>query len=599
MKKKLVKQKRRLFLFIASSLLVLSLVVFSAFAVITFNSEKELLTMDAYSRFDFDTDQIAGNITTESTKKSIEYTITNQVGDNKNIQVILTDDNDNILGQTHNAITVNFYGEGWGNFGVPGIIDYDNFRKSMTDEQYNKITEYLTQDKTEDGKYYVLAGWEYYVPGRKIVEIDLGDGYSSKSITTSKDYIIPKTVDILLTEDSHTWYVQDEFIERFELNPVVDGDFDLDTAGEMTRNTIDTDFVLDKLEKEDIIGEISSQLQEENEDDEDDSYDEYTLRRKFDISNPDDYYENIYSVSPFTYVFYNEYFFVRYPDTIESVDDENNTNTYVYGNPDTSREVTYCIKYAIRFNVLESCMDRLVLMFIYIFSVFIIIGVIIGAVTWRTLRKQIIQEHQLRTITNSMAHELKTPLFVIGGYAENLIENINTEKKTHYANVILEKSESMNSLVSRMLDYSKLDWAGMKLHTEQFNLTEMTEKIIENYIVEAITLECDSDIFINADKRLIKSAVENLIDNAVKYSTVHGEIKVTISDGILTVSNPCDSLSKSEIDDMWQPYHRQAEQSSKPGHGLGLAIVKSIFNLHKFKYGATYANGCIYFWFRF
>lgn len=597
MKKKLVRQKRRLFLFIASSLLVLSLIVFSAFAVITYNSEKELLMMNAYSRFDFDTDTIANYITANSTNKEIDCFLASYINDNKDIQVIVTDGNDNILGQTHNTLSVDFYD--YMRSSVPGIIEYDDFRKSMTDEQYEKITEYLTQEKTEDGKYYVLACWEYYAPGLKIEEVDTGYGNTITVMTAKPDNIIPKTVDILLTEDSNVWYVQDEFIERFELNPIVEGDPILKVGGEMNRNIIETDFVLGKYEKEDIRVEIISQIQESNENNEDETNDVYVLRPIFDISAPEDSYKNLYDLSPFTYAFYQELYFYRYPNTVEHIDLDGNYVTYIVGDSYDTYEVQYCIKYALKFNVLESCMDRLILMFIYIISVFLIIGVIIGAVIWHTLKKQIIQEHQLRTITNSMAHELKTPLFVIGGYAENLIENINTEKQTHYANVILEKSESMNTLVSKMLDYSKLDWAGMKLHAEQFNLTEMTEKIIENYIVEAITLECDRDIFINADKRLLKSAVENLIDNAVKYSTIHGEIKVTISDGIFTVSNPCDTISKAEIEDMWQPYHRQAEQSSKPGHGLGLAIVKSIFNLHKFKHGANYANGCIYFWFRF
>lgn len=594
MKKKLFKQKRRLFLFIASSLLVLSLVVFSAFAVITYNSEKEILTMDSYSRFDNDISFIVNDVSAGDTKEDIKYTVSSLFGysDNKNMQIIVTDDKDNILGETNNTLNVDFYNKDRDT--APGIIDYNNFKKSMTDEQYKKITEYLTQEKTKDGKYYVLVCWEYYAPG---VKITVDENELSTVRTTNNEYIIPKSVDILLTEDTNSWYVQDEFVERFELNPVVEGNPILETSGEMNRNIIDTDFVIGNYAREDIIGEIKTQIQDNNKND---SEANYSLLTQFDISDPEDYYKNIYNTSAFNYVFYQEVFFYKYPEPdIDSIKTDEGTVIYTTDNDNSAKEVNYCIKYAYKFNVLESCMDRLVLMFIYIFVVFLIVGAIIGAVTWRTLKKQILQEHQLRTITNSMAHELKTPLFVIGGYAENLIENINTEKKTHYANVILEKSQSMNSLVSKMLDYSKLDWSGMKLHTEQFNLTEMTEKIIDNYFMEAIDLECDKDIYISADKRLIKSAIENLVDNAVKYTTIHGQIKVTLSDVLFTISNPFDNVTKSEIDDMWQPYHRQAEQSSKSGHGLGLAIVKSIFDLHKFKYGANYANGNIIFWFRF
>lgn len=545
--------------------------------------------MNAISCFSEDTRAIQ-----DSSATDFNYFLTEYFNYDKDTQIIITDTKDNIIAPTKNALSVHFVNAERDIASGIGIIDYDKFRKSMTDEQYKKITEYLTQKKTEDGKYYVLSCLQYYASGVKITYEKIDDGDESVDIvyrTQTYDEIIPKAVGILLTEDSHSWFVQDELIESFELNPVVESKSILESTGEMNRNIIETDFVLGKYEREDIIGEITSQLQENNSD----TYAYNVNVSETSVFSADtDLYKNLYNTSPFTYVFYQEKLITyTVPKLVES-----NGEVTIYSNQEYSTG-TYTIKYAHKFNVLESCMDRLIFMFIYIFAVFLIVGIIIGAVTWRTLKKQIIQENQLRTITNSMAHELKTPLFVIGGYAENLIENINTEKQTHYANVILEKSESMNRLVAKMLDYSKLDWSGMKLHTEQFNFTEMVEKVIENYFMEAIDLECDKDILINADKRLIKSAIENLIDNAVKYTTAHGEIKVTISEGLFTVSNPFNSVTKSEIDDMWQPYHRQAEQSSKPGHGLGLAIVKSIFNLHKFKYGATYANDNIVFWFRF
>ncbi len=58
-------------------------------------------------------------------------------------------------------------------------------------------------------------------------------------------------------------------------------------------------------------------------------------------------------------------------------------------------------------------------------------------------------------------------------------------------------------------------------------------------------------------------------------------------------------LSESDIDKLWQPYHRLAEHSSEPGHGLGLAIVKRIFELHRFKYGASFEKERISFWFEY
>lgn len=258
----------------------------------------------------------------------------------------------------------------------------------------------------------------------------------------------------------------------------------------------------------------------------------------------------------------------------------------------------YSGTYVKRLNVLESCFNRIAFILIYIFVIFAIVGVILAAVIWHAMKKQLEQEEKLQITTNAMAHELKTPLFVIGGYAENLLDNINTYKQEHYAQVILQKSNDVNGLVERMLDYSRLDSGYDKIQTEKVNLTQLVKDIIAGDDVR-ISAEYTEDVFICADKRLIKSAIENLVDNAIKYSTDKNEIEITITSKKFTVSNPCKMLSESDIDKLWQPYHRLAEHSSAPGHGLGLAVVKRIFELHRFKYGASYEKERISFWFEY
>ena len=279
--------------------------------------------------------------------------------------------------------------------------------------------------------------------------------------------------------------------------------------------------------------------------------------------------------------------------------------TYIYSNweqmsvkpYDSEETISFSCNYARKFNVLESCSYKLIFMLLFILVVFLITGVIIGAVTWQTLKKQIEQENRLRTVTNAMAHELKTPLFIISGYSENLEENINTDKRAHYCEVINEQTRSMNMLVSKMLDYSKLDSASFNLNIQKFSLTQLTSKILESYMLYDIKLESGGDVNIKADKKLIRCVIENLVDNAVKYTTDINEISVKITDKSFSVSNPCEELTKDEIKDMWQPYHRKAEHNNIEGHGLGLAMVKNILDLHKFKSGAKYMDGTITFYF--
>ena len=565
MKKKLFKQKRRLFICIAASMFLLSIIVYTVFAVTTYYSELDLLTSNSASSFHQATINMQNH-----TNRNWGYYLLNKKytsefkeldsGFDADEQIRITNnENGAILCQTENAVSVEFYDKD--NFSYPGCIKYELFQNSITDEQYSEITDYLTKKETENGDYYELLCSEFYV---------------------DKSHIQPKSVEIVQTCEGNDWYVQDKVIKHYDLKPTLeDKNSELYLCAEMRRNVIDDDFVFGKYKASTALDEYYDYVKEKY---------YYTGENGIDVLNDGVEYtyelnmygeyevHTIVNVAPFTYIYSNwEQMSVK----------PYNSDDYIY----------FSCNYARKFNVLESCSGKLIFMIIFILSVFLITGVIIGAVTWRTLKKQIEQENRLRTVTNAMAHELKTPLFIISGYSENLEENINTDKRTHYCDVINEQTRSMNMLVSKMLDYSKLDSASFNLNIQKFNLTQLTEKILEGYMIYDIKLESDRDVNIKADKKLMKIVIENLVDNAVKYTTDINGISVKITNKSFSISNPCEDVTKDEIKNMWQPYHRKAEHNKVEGHGLGLAMVKSILDLHKFKSGAKYIEGEITFYF--
>lgn len=565
MKKKLFKQKRRLFISIAASMLALSIIVYAVFAVTTYYSELDLLTSNSASSFHLATINMQNY-----TNKNWGYYLLNkrydaelkEISDDFDVdeQIRITNnENGAILCQTENAVSIEFYDKD--NFSYPGCIEFEQFKSSMTDEQYSEITDYLTKKEKENGDYYELLCSEFYV---------------------DKSHIQPKSVEIVQTCEGNDWYVQDKVIKHYELKPILeDTNSELYQCAEMHRNVIDDDFVFEKYKASTALDEYYDYVKEKY---------YYTDENGIDVLKDGVEYTyelNMYgeyevhtsvNVAPFTYIYSNW--------------EQMSVKPY-----DSEETISFSCNYARKFNVLESCSDKLIFMLVFILVVFLITGVIIGAVTWRTLKKQIEQENRLRTVTNAMAHELKTPLFIISGYSENLEENINTDKRTHYCEVINEQTRSMNSLVSKMLNYSKLDSASFNLNIQKFSLTQLTSKILESYMIYDIKLESDGDVNIKADKKLMKSVIENLIDNAVKYTTDINEISVKITSKSFSVSNPCEKVTKDEIKKMWQPYHRKAEHNDIEGHGLGLAMVKNILDLHKFKSGAKYMDGTITFYF--
>lgn len=581
MKKKLSKQKRRLFISIAASMLVLSIIVYAVFAVTTYYSELDLLTSNSASSFHQATINMQnydnGNWGNYLLNRKYDKTYKEIYDDYDADEQIKIIDNETgaILCQTGNAISVAFQGDlineddkktededsiviiendyitGF------GCVEFERFRKSMTDTQYSEITEYLTKKNAGNGEYYELLCSEYYI---------------------DKSYLQPKSVEIVQTSDDNDWYAQDKVIKHYELKPTLaDVKAKLYHQTEMHRNVIDDDFVFGKYGASTALDEYYKNYYT----------DENGIQLLKDAVVSNTYEVNMYgeyeahtiiNVAPFTYIYSNW--------------EQMSVKPY-----DSEETISFSCNYARKFNVLESCSDKLIFMLLFILVVFLITGVIIGAVTWQTLKKQIEQENRLRTVTNAMAHELKTPLFIISGYSENLEENINTDKRAHYCEVINEQTRSMNMLVSKMLDYSKLDSASFNLNIQKFSLTQLTSKILESYMIYDIKLESNGDVNIKADKKLIRSVIENLVDNAVKYTTDINKITVKITSKSFSVSNPCEELTKDEIKDMWQPYHRKAEHNNIEGHGLGLAMVKNILDLHKFKSGAKYMDGTITFYF--
>ena len=557
MKKKLKKQKFRLFLGITLSMFLLSIIVFITIAINILNTEKEKLESDTYAEFT----NIADNVTHWSenlysmpdTDSFINDRQISGGSDRAHIRVSdVTDTNDsteNIIAETKNAISVDFYDKE--KVSYYGLINFDDLRDNLTKEQYETICDYLSRNTTANGEQYILVCTEFFYNGGTI---------------------LPNVIEILLTKPENDWYIQDTVIERYVLNPDVLSSYTLCKAPEDLRNVIFKEFVLGEYEVVRYLDDVDKFWATF------DSYEYYTTHREGPFP---------LKTGLFTYlVYYNDYksgykYYVSDP-----------YDTEIIG---TSEPYAYDISYAKEINVLNGSIDTIIVMFIYIFILFSIVGVIIGAISWHTLKKQIEQEQRLRTVTNAMAHELKTPLFIIGGYCDNLMENINTDKHEHYAYVISQQTQEMNELVVKMLGYSKLDSSNFKPEMETFDIIGLTRGLVENYEFYNIDFEYDKKMNITADKKLITSVIENLLDNAIKYTTDIEQIKVSIKNGKFTVSNPCKELTKKDIEDMWQPYYRNADNSDKEGYGLGLAIVKSVFEMHGIKYRAEYSDGIISF----
>ncbi|HRM73008.1 MAG TPA: HAMP domain-containing sensor histidine kinase, partial [Ruminococcus bromii] len=247
--------------------------------------------------------------------------------------------------------------------------------------------------------------------------------------------------------------------------------------------------------------------------------------------------------------------------------------------------------YAEQINVLDECYERILIMIIYICVLIIISAPFIWVISRRSVKYQIRLEHERRDYTNALAHDIKTPLFIIGGNAETLLEISQNQAQKECAQNVLDCSKSANRLVEDMLDFSAFDGDSYVLNRERINLNDLVSDLLKRYGA-SVTLEYNESIIINADRTLTERMLENLIDNAVKHTDDKNGIKITLHKNRFIIENHCKNLNEKDLCRIFEPYQTL---SNSGGNGLGLSIVKTICNLHNFKCSVSLENYVIKF----
>ena len=326
---------------------------------------------------------------------------------------------------------------------------------------------------------------------------------------------------------------------------------------DMRRNTVPKDFLLDGMYNRDCVGLLTEEQKEKA--------------------------VATVATGPLEYIFYaTDYSYLS----------EKNA-----GNPDTaSVNDTYCmLQYAKRIRLWDNCKGKLVIGVSAIFGFFFIIGLILCLMIWKMVKSQILQEQKRTDLTNALAHDIKTPLFVISGYAYSLKEDIDAEERDSYLDRIIEQTDEINGMVHKMLNLSKLDSYRMTLNLKELDLCETVENTLRKYTSlpdgRTISLTHSGSNIIRADSEWIQTVLQNLIDNAVKYSLKNSGIQIDVTDKTLRISNPSEPLTKAELKQIWEPFVRKDKSRHKNGNGLGLSIVKSVLDLHGAKHEAKQKDG--------
>lgn len=241
---------------------------------------------------------------------------------------------------------------------------------------------------------------------------------------------------------------------------------------------------------------------------------------------------------------------------------------------------------------------------ILIMDVFLLLG---AWLIFRSIRQEVKLAQIKSEFVSNVSHEIRTPLALINMYSETLeMGRIKSEeKKQEYYKVIHNESTRLSQMVNKILNFSKIESGKKEYNFEEEDLNELVNETLEMYRPHFERKEfsfefkpASEKLMISADKEAVAEALNNLVDNAMKYNGEHK--KIEISTGIqeqfafVEVKDFGIGIEKKDQKLIFDKFYRVTKGDlahKAKGSGIGLSIVKNIMDAHKGSVSLTSTPG--------
>ena len=209
-------------------------------------------------------------------------------------------------------------------------------------------------------------------------------------------------------------------------------------------------------------------------------------------------------------------------------------------------------------------------------------------------------DRERRNFVSNVSHELRTPLTSIKSYTEALVDGAweNKEIAPGFLKVIETETERMMRMITDLLNLSRMDQNRLGLEKEFINMNELVLHIVNRFEVvlqsepyrnknySILTDITKRDLWVELDQDKMTQVLDNIINNAIKYSPDGGRIIVrlmeTHTDIIVSVSDEGLGIARKDIPHLFDRFYRvdKARSRAMGGSGLGLAIAQEVIQLH-------------------
>ena len=199
-----------------------------------------------------------------------------------------------------------------------------------------------------------------------------------------------------------------------------------------------------------------------------------------------------------------------------------------------------------------------------------------------------------RDFISNLSHELRTPVSVIKANSETLLDGALENKKDAkiFSKAILHNADRLSEMVTSLIDLSRIEYGELKFVIEKIVLNQIVESVVLAFKNKAkrkniqVVFERQSDVTVNSDAKAIERVLNNLLDNAFKYSPENSIIQISLrkqGEAIrLAVIDQGEGVAEEDQDLVFKRFFRtaSARANTQQGSGLGLAIVKNlVYNL--------------------
>lgn len=323
----------------------------------------------------------------------------------------------------------------------------------------------------------------------------------------------------------------------------------------------------------------------------------------------------------------NEIIFLRYNKYIlNSQKDEYMLTMPIYTNDSVG---PYTLEIIMPLQPIDEASDVIRNLMPYIIVIAILIGIIGAYIYSNAITKPLIDiiesereaENRRKDFVATISHELKTPITIISGQLEGMIYNIGKYKdRDTYLKKSYDCTQELKELVSEMMEISKCEILEKDLYLSKVNLSNLLHKLVKRqlFLIEENNIKTDlkieDNIFIECDEERISKAINNIINNAIKYSPKGESLiirlytkqsKVNKRNSLrkicLEVENTGVRIEERYLEEIFKPFVRVEKSRSRKtgGSGLGLYLVSQIFNSHGFYHDMKNKENSVVFYVEF